>query len=174
VYSADATLLASFYGVGAALPTSSFAPFTLTTQGSGRIQIQTLKNAAGVVMARELFYDTMLSAPCSALTAADLQQRCLPATAYTNDLFSDAQCQQAIFESPAGTPPPADLVYLASLQTNGGVAIFKIGQKIAAPPHVYEQSGHDCLEGGLAAAQDYYETSTVPASDLVAVATRVE
>ncbi|MEP7052560.1 MAG: hypothetical protein ABJB12_19490 [Pseudomonadota bacterium] len=174
VYNAPASLFASFYSVGAPVQTSAFAPFSLTIEGTGRMRVQVLRNPEGGAMAYEQFYDSTLAGPCYARTAADLQQRCLPATAFTNNLFSDNECKQAIFATAAGTPLPADLVYVGSLQTNGGEAIFKVGQKTATPVHTYELNGLECVEGGLSPAQDYYATSIVPPSDLPAVTIQVE
>src|ERR1700759_2609091 len=41
------TLNGGFFVTGAALPFSTFAPFALTEEGTGRVQVQTLRTAKG-------------------------------------------------------------------------------------------------------------------------------
>ncbi len=174
VYDPPPSLAATFYSVGAALPLTVFPPFTLSNEGADRVQVQTLRNAAGILISREQFYDTTFGVTCNAIQAADLVQRCLPVTAYGGNLFSDDQCKQALFSTSPGTPPPADVVYLDDLQTNGGEAIFKLGAKTATPAHTYELNGLDCVELGVTAGQDYYATTVVAPGDLAAITRKVE
>lgn len=161
---------ATYYLAGKAVPFTSFPPLSSANEGKGRIALQVLRGVADELVSREDFFDTTLDVACGVGAAEDLEQRCLPRSPYSINLFSDAKCTHAVFSTAKGTPLPTNLRYLVGNAPGGGTASFEIGAKIAPPAKTYQWGG-TCDETAVFDTDDYYDTTAITAAQLAKVAT---
>lgn len=169
------SLEANFYAVGKAVPFGDFPQLTASPEGPGRIQVIVLRGADAEAVADAGFYDSELKLPCGAMTAADGKRRCLPIALYSNNIFADDKCTQALVAIGTGATSLPAGTYVSTVAPGGGEAIFRVGAKVAEPANAYQLNGETCEAlGSIAPGQTFYGTEVVAPSSLVELTTTVE
>jgi hypothetical protein len=164
---------ATYFSVGKEVPWPAFPPLSSKNEGAGRILLNVLRGPGDELVSREEFFDTTLGIRCGVGQAADLKTRCIPYSGSANQ-FADSKCSKALWVNPAGMALPAGIDFLQSNVPTGGVAIFKIGAKIAAPALAWSMNGLDCQAATVSDTDDYYSTTALAPTDLALVTLEVE
>jgi len=168
-----AELLATFYSLGAAIPTSAFAPVTVTIDGSGRGRLRTARAESGERVVALSFYDGQKNVDCITQVASDGQTRCLPIATSSTYLFVDDACSHGVLTQPAGSAPPAPNSY-AGASAPVGELLLLVGAKVATPTAVWQRNGTTCEPASVPGGQDFYDAPSVPPSELALIQTIVE
>ncbi len=163
---------AKYFNVGEAVPWSSLPQLSSKNEGTGRILIQVLRGADSELISRETFFDTEHDMACSPLPASDSKPRCLPSFSLNVNAFADAKCTTALYATASGSVPPA--AFLQANAPGGGTLVFKLAGKIAPPGKVWDLNGADCVERGVVAAEDYYSTTAIAATEMAPVTLETE
>ena len=163
----------NFVPVTGDLPLTALPQMTLAPDGTGRIVRHVERAATGEKLLAERFYDTTLSAPCDALTAADGKLRCVP-TGPSAFWYQDAACKQPIFAATdTGVGCAYDVPAWMTSSASDGKACpgsvttsFKVGAKIASQATVYSFNGPTCQPNSGSAPWTLYGTTETPAASL--------
>jgi hypothetical protein len=169
----------TFWTIGAAIPTTSFAELATKEEGTGPVLVRAITAATGERLRSGVFFDTARKATCRPERAGDGQLRCLPFTdggsqAYS---FTDEMCKEPILALGSGCTAPSivetDLPDPTSCA--GFTRFYNVGQRSTASV-IYTHNGDMCqMTGAPLPDTDYYATTgEIPPSTFPAITTTVE
>ena len=165
---------ATYFSVGKEVPWSKFPPLSSQNEGAGRIAIHVLRGPGDELVSREEFFDSKLEMACGVGQTADSKTRCIPRWNFSISQFADSKCTQGLFVVAAGDPLPMGLEFLEANAPAGGVVIYRIGAKTSVPANVWSLNGLDCQVAAVMDTSDYYATTMLAPTELVAVTREVE